>query len=148
MIIHTIDMAKKIGGVLEAAKLLQSLAPGHRKKLIDQIALKDPLMAQALKQNMITMEDLALLTTKMKVDLLKRISLEDLALSLKVFPSSLQDRIMDGMSSSMKGRMIDVFNGPPVSYTKVEEAAKRVLEVVLEMSEKGELSFSGNDEYV
>lgn len=141
-------MAKKIGGVLEAAKLLQALAPDQRKKIIETIALKDPTMAQSLRQNMITIEDLALLTIKMKVDLLKRISLEDLGLALKVFPSSLQDKVMEGLSSSMKERMIDVFNGPPISYTKVEEASKRVLEVVLEMSDKGELSFKADDEYV
>ncbi|EQC44501.1 FliG C-terminal domain protein [Bacteriovorax sp. BSW11_IV] len=141
-------MAKKLGGVLEAAKLLQSLAPEHRKNLIEQIAKKDPQMALQLRQHMVTLEDLAKLTLKMKVDLLKRISLDDLALSLKVHPSSLQDKIMEGLSSSMKQTMIDVFTGPPVLYTKVAEAERRVLDVVLQMHERGEISFSNNDEYV
>ena len=71
------------GGVKGAAKLLAGLDPVSRQRLFDELSKKDPKIVEILKKNMVSMEDLILLTVKMIQDLTREIQMKDLGMALR-----------------------------------------------------------------
>jgi len=137
------------GGVKEAAKMLAGLPVEQRSKVIEIMAKKDPAMAETLRQQMITLEDLVLLTPKMLVELFREINISDLALALRIASDELKTFILSNVSSSIREDIEEVLLGPPKPVSEVQEAADKVMNVVLRKVDKGELVFSSNqDEYV
>ena len=138
------------GGVKEAAKMLSGLDLKQRQIVLEKIAQKDPQMAELLKKNMVTMEDLKYLTPQMIPKFLKNIKLNDLALTLRKYPDDLKSFFLNHVSSRIKEELLDVFNGPPQPISKVNECEENIMTVVRTMIEKGDLVLSPDDgeEYV
>jgi flagellar motor switch protein FliG len=137
------------GGIKEAARMLAGLPIEQRSKVIDIMAKKDPEMAEVLKKQMVTLEDLTMLTQKMLVELLREIEIADLALALRLGSDELKKFILSNVSSSIAQDIQDVLLGPPKPVSDVQESADRIMEVVLKKVAKGELIFkSDGDEYV
>ena len=55
----------KLGGVKEAAAMLAGLDSQGRERVLDLIAKENPEVAEALRKNMVSFEDLQFLTVKM-----------------------------------------------------------------------------------
>lgn len=134
------------GGVEEAAKMLAGLDRKGRENILEIIAVKDPQMAEALRKNMVTLDDLQFLTVKMLQELLREIDLNDLALALRIASSNLKQHILGNVSSSMRKDIEEILLGPPKSVSSVNEAADRVMNVVLKKIDKGELVINKNGE--
>lgn len=139
------------GGIKAAAGMLAGLGPEERLKVLDKIAAQDPQMAELLKKNMVTFEDLQFITQKMLVELMREISMDDLALGLRLGSDELKKFILGNVSSSIKQDIEDVLNGKPQPKAKVLEAQEKIMEVVRAKLDKGELVFSkdgSGEEYV
>lgn len=134
------------GGIEEAAKMLAGLDRQGRENVLKIIAEKDPQMADNLRKNMITIEDLQYLTVKMLQELLREIDLNDLGMSLRIASVELKSHILNNVSSSIRKDLEDVLLGPPQSVSSVNEAADKVMEVVLKKVDKGELVFNKDGE--
>jgi flagellar motor switch protein FliG len=138
------------GGLKEAARMLSGLGPEEREKVLEIIAKKDPAMAERLRKNMVTLEDLKFLTVKMIQELLREIDIQDFALTLRIASPELRDHILSNVSSSMRSDIEQVLLGPPQSVSKVQEKTEEVLKIVREKMDRGELIINRNsdDEYV
>lgn len=134
------------GGVEEAAKMLAGLDRKGRENVLEIIAKKDPQMAESLRKNMVTMEDLQYLTVKMLQELLREIEIKDLALALRISSDELKSHILQNVSSSLRKDIEDILLGPPQSVSNVNEAADKIMEVVLKKIDKGELVFNKDGE--
>lgn len=134
------------GGIEEAAKMLAGLDRQGRENVLKLIAEKDPQMAEALKKNMVTIEDLQFLTVKMLQELLRDIDVNDLALAMRISSDKLKSHILQNVSSSLRKDIEDVLLGPPQSVSKVDEAHDKVMDIVLKKMEKGELVFNKDGE--
>lgn len=133
-------MKKKIkAGKEEAAKILSGLPPENRAAVMELLAQKDPLLLEELKKNMVVFEDLVYLTTKMLQNLLREIKLDDLGLGLRMGSEELKEHILSNVSSRMKKDILETLQGPPREVTLVQEATERIMEVVRDKVEKGEL---------
>lgn len=138
------------GGVKEAAKLLSALDLKQRENVLGLIAQKDPQMAELLKKNMITMEDLCHLSPNDMQVFLRHIIIDDLALVLRKYPEEIKDFFLNNVSSRIKQELLDVFNGPPRPLSKINECEDKILGKVRELVAKGDLVLmsSGNEELV
>jgi len=138
------------GGIKEAAKLLAGLDRTSQRSILEIIEKKNPEMAQLLRDNMISLEDLQYLTVKMLQELLQEIKLADLGLALRISSKDLREHILLNVSKTIRKDLEDILTGPPQAVSKVEEAAMRVLDIVRDMADKGKLvlSKSGSEEYV
>ncbi len=137
------------GGVKEAAKMLAGLPVTQRSKVIEIMAKKDPEMAETLRKQMVTLEDLVLITPKMLVELLREVDMNDFSLALRIGSEELRSFILNNVSSTMKSDIESVLLGPPKPVSSVQESADKIMEVILRKVEKGELVFNQNsDEYV
>lgn len=134
------------GGIEEAAKMLAGLDRQGRENVLKIIADKDPQMAEKLKKSMVTIEDLRFLTVKMIQELLRDIDLNDLALALRISSPELKTHILQNVSSSIRKDIEDVLLGKLQSVSTVNEAADKVMEVVLRKISKGELVINKNGE--
>ena len=145
-------MTKKIyiNGVKEAVSALQGLSGPERNKLLTQIAAKDPQMAQILKNNLVSFEDLQFITPKMLTELMREIKLNDLAVGLRSSSDELRKFILDHLSKNIKFEIIEILNGPKKKLTEVNKAQEEVLKVLRKKLELGEivLNKSGEEKYV
>jgi flagellar motor switch protein FliG len=137
------------GGIKEAAKILSGLDGTAQERVLTEIAARDPEMAEKLRKNMITFEDLQYLTVKMLVELLQEIDLQDLALGLRIGSSELKESVLKNVSNNMKKEIEDVLLGPPKSVSEVNQSIEKIMVIVRAKAAKGQLIFNkNNDEMV
>ena len=130
------------GGVKGAAKLLAGLDPVSRQRLFEELSKKDPKIVEILKKNMVSMEDLILLTVKMIQDLTREIQMKDLGMALRTEKEDLRNHFLNNVSKRMKEEVEEVLNGPAQPLSKVQEAQEKILSLIREKLEKGEIVLS------
>ncbi len=127
------------GGVKEAAKMLAGLGTAAQKKLLEEIRAKDPIMAQKLEKNLVQMEDLQYLTPAMLVGLLRDVNLEEFGLALRTVDKEVIEKLLDMVSTGIRLDIEDGLKGPPRKVSEVEQAQTKILTVVREKIEKGQI---------
>jgi flagellar motor switch protein FliG len=138
------------GGVKEAAKMLAGLSKSAREKVLELISKKDPAMAHALHKSMYTFEDLKYLTPLMLIELLRTIKVADMGMALRIASAELKTHILNNSPRGMRQEMEEVLLGPPQLASKVEEAQERIMSIVREKIDKGQIIISkdGSDTLV
>lgn len=138
------------GGIKEAAKMLQGLDPKARQSVLEQMIAMNPDLAEQIRTQMVTFEDLQYITPSMMRDLMRKIDMDNLALALRGTSPDLINKILGLVSSNVRKDMEDILKGKPQPLSKVQEAQAKIMEVVLVMVEKGELVLNPGDdeEYV
>lgn len=139
-------MMKLKGGIKEAAKMLQGLDPKTRKTVIEKMIEMNPELAEEIKSQMVTFEDLKYLTPSMMRDLMRKINMDDLALALRAAKPEVIQKILSLVSSNVRKDIDDILKGKPQPLSKVQEAQAKVMETVLEMVDRGELVLTPDDE--
>jgi len=127
------------GGVKEAAKMLAGLSKSAREKVLELISKKDPQMAETLHKSMYTFDDLQYLTPMMLIELLRSVKMADMGLALRISTPALKDHIMKNTPRGMRQEIEEILVGPPQLASKVEEAQERIMVVVREKIDKGQL---------
>lgn len=137
------------GGPKAAGQMLQGLDTASRKKILEVIKARDPKMAELIESTMVSIEDLRFITPKMLAEFLSQIKIDDLALSLRISSAELKEHIFKNISNSLKRDLEEVIKGPPQSVKKIEECQSRILAVMKNKLERGELILSkSKDEMV
>lgn len=138
------------GGVKEAAKMLAGLDLISQARVLKDIAKQDPEMAEKIRLNMVTFEDLKHTTVKMLQELLREVSIDDFALALRLGSDELKSHILGNVSSSMRSDIEEILLGPPQLANKVQEAVDKIMDIVRAKAEKGELILKAqnDEEYV
>ena len=139
-------MAKFNGGVEAAAKMLAGLNPTDRARVLDEIKERDPSMAQALKESMVTFEDLIHISVKQLQELLRVIKIKDLAMGLRVATKELRSHFYSTLPKSMCQEIDEVLLGPVQPLQRVLEAQEVVMSIVRDKVDKGEIVLSSADE--
>ncbi len=135
-------MKKKIDGLKAAIEMLQGLDLAAQQSVLADIARRDPEMAVKLKQNMVTFDDLQYLTVSMMKRLLQDIDMNDLGLALRGANQELTHHLLEMFSTNMKRDIEEVLKGKPVPLSKVMDAQRKIMDVVLRLKEKGEIILS------
>ena len=138
------------GGVKEAAKMLQGLNLGERKKLMDEMEKKDPRLYSLIRQSMVSFDDLIYLNQRMMGELLRQVSAEVIGLALRGANKNLMDHFVSLVSKNVAADIMDVLQGKPRMVSDVEEAQEVIMSFVRSKVETGEfvLTASDKDEYV
>lgn len=143
-------MTKKIkvegGGIKEAAKMLQGLDPATRKKVYEQMIAMNPELAEEIKSQMVTFDDLKYLSQLMMRDLLKEISIDQFALALRGCDKDLINHILGLVSSNNKKDIEDVLHGPPKAISDVQKAQEEIMDIVRVKVDRGELVLNASDD--
>ena len=127
------------GGVKEAAKMLAGLSRAAREKVLDIISKKDPVMAENLHKSMYTFEDLQYLTPMMLIELMRTIKVADMGIALRIASGELKDHILKNTPRGMRQEIEEILLGPPMLSSKVDDAQEKIMVIVREKIDKGQL---------
>jgi len=132
----------KFNGFQHAILTLQGLTGAEQERILRDISLQDPHLAEQLAKAMVNFEDLKYLTSDMIRNLLTQIPMEVLGLSLRASSEELRQHFMNNLSRNLKKDLEDCLMGPPKRVSEVQKAQEEIMIVVREKIKKGEIVLS------
>lgn len=135
------------GGPAAVANVLNLAAPTIEKELLEEMANRDPALAEKIRDLMFVFEDISRLDDKSTQKLVTEVETKDLAMALKAASDDLQEQIFRSMSqravSALKQEMD--FLGP-ARLRDVEEAQRKIVADVRRLEEAGDITIGGADD--
>ena len=135
------------GGPVAVADVLNLAAPGIEKELLEEMASRDPALADKIKELMFVFEDINRLDDKSTQRLIMEVETKDLAMALKAASDELKDQVFRSMSQRAVGGLKQEmeFLGP-ARLRDVEEAQRNIVNEVRRLEEAGEIILGGSDD--
>ena len=131
---------EKLGGVKQAAEILNMLGRTSEKKILEGIAQEDPELATEIKNLMFVFEDIITLDDRSIQRILKEVDTQVLTLALKAVSDETKERILQNMSKRASEMLLEEieFMGP-VRLSEVENAQRQIVDTILRLDEEGEI---------
>ena len=136
----------EIGGPKAVAEILNRTGRSTEKAVLERLDAQDPELAEEVRNQMFVFDDIAKLTDREIQMILREVDSKDLAVALKGGSDEMKDRIFGNMSERV-GTMIKEemeFSGP-VRMSDVEEVQLRVVQVVRQLEEAGQVTIVRGD---
>ena len=137
------------GGAGAVADVLNLTASSLEKELLEAMSLRNPALADKIKDLMFVFEDIARLDAKATQRVIMEVDTRDLALALKASSEELRDQIFGAMSQRAASALNQEmeFLGP-ARLKDVEEAQRNIVNEVRRLEEAGEIVIGGMDDDV
>ena len=137
---------KATGGVAFLVKVLNQVDRGVQKAILGSLESSNPMLAEAVRANLFTFDDIAKLDDRSIQRVLRDVSKQDLVLSLKGAPDKVRDLIMRNRSERARQALQEELDmlGPQL-VKNVYAAQRRIVDVIrnLEASEEILISHGG-----
>lgn len=138
---------RAVGGAHSVAELCNRLERDAARKILEEIENTDPDLALAIRDQMVTFEDLLLVDDVGIREILQRVDKKALTLALKGTLPELQERIFSNMSA----RAVEMLKEEleymgQVKLKDVSNAQREIVEVLRELDEKGVINLSGGSD--
>lgn len=137
----------EVGGPRSVADIFNRLGAKASKETLAKIEERDEELSNLIKEMMFTFEDITGLDKNAISEIMKNIEKPDLMLSLKSAPDELKEKFMSAMSE----RAREAFNEEmqfmgSVKMKEVENAQRKIVEVVNGLAESGVIQLSSSSE--
>ncbi len=141
--------SSSVGGIKAAADIFNVLEGAIETEIMEQMKETDPELAQAILDNMFVFANLIDIDDRGIQMLLREVSTDNLVVALKGADNALKEKIFKNMSKRA-GEMLrdDLEAKGPVRLSDVEEAQKEIITIARRMTESGEISMGGGDEFI
>ena len=139
------------GGIETAVSILNRVDRGTEKTIMEALEEESPELADEIKKRMFVFEDLVMLDDRSIQRVLREIDMKDLALALKTASSEVSNLIYKNMSKrAVEMLKEDLGMMGPVRLRDVEEAQQKIVNVIRQLEDSGEIIVSrgGEDEIV
>lgn len=139
----------EVGGPRAVAEVLNRLGQKASKSTIGIIEQSDPSLAVTIKEMMFTFEDINTLDNNAIREILKLVDKKDLMVGLKGSGEELKQKFLANMSQRASEAFVEEmqFLGA-VRVKEVEEAQRRVVELVQKLAEEGVFQVGESDEMI
>ncbi|ANE31970.1 flagellar motor switch protein G [Campylobacter hyointestinalis] len=139
----------EVGGPRAVAEVLNRLGQKASKSTIGIIEQTDATLATTIKEMMFTFEDINTLDNNAIREILKVVDKKDLMIGLKGSGEELKQKFLSNMSQRASEAFVEEmqFLGA-VRVKDVEEAQRRVVEMVQKLSEEGIFQVGESDEMI
>jgi|GEM_PF-3693008 len=134
------------GGPKETAKMMALMTSEERNRIWGELEKKDPKLVAVLKSLLVSLQDILRLSPNQWVLFLRMIEIEDLGLALRVHPAEFQKNVLAKLPTGLQKDVALILNGPPRPKSKVLEAEQKIVTLLLEKVEKGELVLTRDDD--
>ncbi|MDR7590796.1 MAG: FliG C-terminal domain-containing protein, partial [Armatimonadota bacterium] len=129
-----------VGGVQALVSIINESDRATERVILEALEEKDPELAAQVKKLMFVFEDLLSLDDRSVQIVLRNVDSKDLALALKGASEELRDKIFRNMSQrAAEGLREDLQLMGPVRRRDVEEAQGRIVNVVRQLEESGQI---------
>ncbi|MCC6347538.1 MAG: flagellar motor switch protein FliG [Nitrospirales bacterium] len=135
---------RKIGGIRTVAEILNQLDRATEDLILKNIEEKDQILADEIRKLMFTFDDLINIDDRGIQMILKEITTDDLALSLKMASDELKTKIFRNMSQRAVQILKDEMEAKgAVKVSDVEKAQMNVVRVTRRLEEEGKIVVGG-----
>jgi flagellar motor switch protein FliG len=132
------------GGARSVAAILNAVPGPSGKAVLGHIESIDPQLASDVKRLMFTFEDMLAVDDRGIQRVLREVDKKDLALSLKIASDAMKEKIFGNMSERARDLLQEELGYlGPVRLKEVEAAQGRIVDVVKQLEEQGEVVMSG-----
>ncbi|HFE65549.1 MAG TPA: flagellar motor switch protein FliG [Caldithrix sp.] len=137
------DMSKT-GGTKALAEILNKSNKVTERSILARMEELDPELASQVKGYMFVFEDIILIDDRGIQKILKQVDKKDLSLALKAADDNIKETIFRNMSERAAQLLKEdlEFLGA-VRLKEVEEAQRRIIEVIKQLEDEGEIYVSG-----
>lgn len=136
------------GGVRSLAEVLNRADRSTEKAIMEKLEESNPTLAEEVKRLMFVFDDLIVLDNRTVQQILREVDAKDLALALKGAKEEVKEHLLKNMSNRAKAMIIeDMEVMGPVRLKNAEEAQQKIINVVRQLEEQGEIVVArGGDE--
>jgi flagellar motor switch protein FliG len=128
------------GGVRSLAEVLNRADRSTEKAIMEKLEESNPELAEEVKRLMFVFDDLVNLDNRTIQQVLREVDAKDLALALKGAKDEVKEHILKNMSSRAKAMILeDMDVMGPVRLKHAEEAQQKIINVVRQLEEMGEI---------
>ena len=149
MLVSTESM--EVGGINYIADVMNKVDRSTEKFIFDELALRDPKLAEEIRQKMFVFEDIAHLDSMSIQAFINEVDAKDLATAIKGSTPDVAEVIYANMSARKReATQTDVEYLHNVRMRDVEEAQQRIVAIIRRLEEEGvvTISKSGQDEII
>jgi flagellar motor switch protein FliG len=133
-----------LGGSKPIANVLNRLSTADSREILGFIEERDPALCTDIKRLMFVFQDLIYIDDRGIQRVLREVDKKDLAMSLKVVDEELKAKIFKNMSERAQDLLKEELQYMgPVRLKEVEAAQGRIVEVVKQLEEQGEIVVAG-----
>ncbi len=133
-----------MGGAKSVASVLNKCNNATAKLILENIEQHDSQLASEIKRLMFLFEDLLYVDDRGIQRVLREVDKKELALSLKVVDEKLKQKIFQNMSERARDLLQEELQYMgPVRLKEVETAQTRIVEIVKQLEEQGEIVVAG-----
>ncbi len=146
---HIESKTTMIGGIRNAADLLNGLGPAASERALAHIRETDVELADRIRENMFTFEDLMRLSDQALQTILRTIEPDRLAPALRSASPEMREKIYANVSRKTAQFLRDeVENGPLVTRSDAQAAQRVILEAAMALVQEGKLSLRSEEDMV
>ena len=149
MLITTENM--EVGGINYIADVMNKVDRSTEKFIFDELAMRDPKLADQIRQKMFVFEDIVNLDPMSIQTFINEVDAKDLAIAIKGSTADVAEVIYANMSTRKReATQTDVEYLHNVRMRDVEEAQQRIVAVIRRLEEEGTVTISkgGQDEII
>ena len=136
----------EIGGPKAVAEILNRTGRSTEKAVLERLDAADPELAEGVRNQMFTFDDIAILTDREVQLILREVDAKDLAVALRASGPEMQNKIFSNVSERVGEMMREEmdFSGP-IRLSDVEEVQLRVVQTVRRLEEAGQITIVRGD---
>jgi flagellar motor switch protein FliG len=135
---------RSFGGTKSVATVLNNCDADAAKGILEHIQQKNADLATEIKRLMFVFEDIVKIDDRGIQRILREVDKKDLAMSLKIAEETLKDKIYANMSERARDLLKEELQYMgPVRIKEVEAAQNRIIDIVKQLEEQGEIVVSG-----
>ena len=135
------------GGVESVAEILNVCERSIERTIMDSIGREDPELSEEIRRLMFVFEDISKLADRDIQSLLKNVETAQWAMSLKGASDVLQEKIMRNMSTRASENLKEEMEYlGSVRVSEVESVQQKIVDVVRQLEDSGEISRPTGDE--
>jgi flagellar motor switch protein FliG len=141
-----------IGGMDPLISIIQRTDRQTEKVLLESIEERDPKLAEYIRSHLFLFEDIAKVDDRSLQLILREVSPQDLAMSLKGVSTEVHEKVLRNLSTraaDMLEEELEIMGR--VRRSNVEEAQGKIVAVIRRLDEKGDIEISvggGDDDFV
>ncbi len=125
------------------AQMLNVSDPSLSKTIMERLNKDEPQIANQIAALMFVFEDLTKIADRDMQKVLAEVDKADLALALRAAPPEVSAKLLGNLSSRARDAIKEeIENMGPKPLSEIEEAQKRILQIVRGMEEKGDLQIA------
>lgn len=143
------NQVPELEGIEKITEILNLSSRAVEKNVIESLEIKENDLAEEIKKRMFVFEDIVLLDEDTVSRIVERSDLLDLCLSMKVAPEEVKSYIFNQISKDKNKEIVDRIDRiGRVKISDVDKAQQRIVALIRDMEENGEIIVCRPDEIV